>query len=258
MAKSFLDALPDSSEKPAPYFGYNANLVVASWNGYNTRYRPWERCIKYTRQLVASKYPESKALLELVGKDLILRDCDLSQDVAESFTRTVNSTDKDLVPRKTESYFIPSRVSDLLQTPGVEPAVLCTKCQPKFDALMSQSSMEEIRAIGGLPEEVTSCRAAGLGVGLRRVALWALTEKCCEECACKIGFWADAAGYSVLSALLIDEPTTGSSIWCLQNYFVGTITYWPVSLPNLLSGFDLLADIVVDEGAMGVRDVVDI
>jgi hypothetical protein len=258
MAKFFVDSLPDSKDKPNPYFGYNAHLVVAAWNGYNTRYRPWERVIKYTRQLVASKYPESQELLKLSEQDLILRDCDLSVDVSESWTRATKSTGKDLIPRPTESYFIPSRMSDLLATPGVELPVLCSKCQPRFDALMSHSSMEEVRAIDGLPDDVTSCRAAGLAVGIRRVALWARTEKCCEPCACRIGFWADAAGYSVLSALIIDEPETGNSVWCLQNYFVGAVTYWPVCLPYLLGGFDIMANIVVDDGAMGVRDTVDI
>lgn len=257
MAKTFLDSL-DSPSQPKPYFGYNAHLVVGAWNGYNTRYRVWERAIKYTRQLEASRYRESKAVLKLSQSDLILRDFDLSQDVSETWTRATRSTDKDLIPRKTESYFIPSRVADLLDTPGVKPIDLCPKCTPKFNSLMAQSSMEEVRAMDGLPQEVTNIRAAGLAVGIRRAVMWALTDRCCEACACKIGFWADAVGYSVLSALMIDEPQTESSVWCLQNYFVASTTYWPINLPFLLSGFDVLADIVVDEGAMGVRDVVDI
>lgn len=258
MAKTFVDSLPDSPEKPKPYFGYNAHLVVGAWNGFNTRYRPWERTIKYTRQLVASQSVESKSLLDLSRADLILRDCDLTRDVGDSWTRATKSTSADLIPRNTESYFIPSRVSDLLKTPGTTPPTLCVKCGPTFSAILSNNSMEEVHAVAGLPDYVTSCRAASLAVGLRRVSLWALSPKCCESCACRIGFWADAVGYSVLTALLADEPTTGNSTWCLQNYFVAAITYWPINLPFLLSGFDILADVIPVEGAMGVRDVVDI
>ena len=258
MAKTFVDALPDSPGKPKPYFGYNAHLVVGAWNGFNTRYRPWERCIKYTRQLVASKTPEAKTLLDISRADLILKDCDLKIDVGQSWTRATKSTGADLVPRNAESYFIESKATELLSTPGTTAPVLCAKCGPIFNKILSKNSLEEVHALAGLPDDVTSCRAAALAVGLRRVVLWALTPKCCETCACKIGFWADAVGYIVLTALMTDEPTTGSSTWCLQNYFVATVTYWPICLPYLLSGFDLMAEIIPLEGAMGVRDVVDI
>ena len=73
-----------------------------------------------------------------------------------------------------------------------------------------------------------------------------------------MGCWADAAAYTVLSSLMSSEPDNGRNTWCLQNYFVGTVTFWPVALPFLLSGFDLAARMSFEVGAMGERDIVDI
>ena len=55
-----------------------------------------------------------------------------------------------------------------------------------------------------------------------------------------------------------DESLMGPSMWILQNYFVGSVAFWPVELPFLLAGFDLLAALSFDDGAMGERDVLDI
>ena len=55
-----------------------------------------------------------------------------------------------------------------------------------------------------------------------------------------------------------DEPLVGPSTWSLQNYFVGAVTFWPIELPVLLGGFDMLAKMSFDDGAMGDRDIVDI
>lgn len=55
-----------------------------------------------------------------------------------------------------------------------------------------------------------------------------------------------------------NESVAGSVTWPLQNYFVGTVAYWPINLPFLLSGFDLVAHITCEDGAMGKRDLVDI
>lgn len=88
--------------------------------------------------------------------------------------------------------------------------------------------------------------------------MWACSQECCDICASRIGYWADAAAYSVMTALMHNEPLMGPSMWMLQNYFVGCVAFWPIGLPFLLSGFDLLARLSFDDGAMGTRDVVDI
>lgn len=258
-AKLFLDTLNQSGDAAIPYYGPTTHVAIGPWAAFNTRYRAWERCVKYSRQLVRSTAAEAKSLLNLSHSDLVLKDCDLKMDGGKSWAKALRSSPQDLVKRTTERYFIPSLACELFQTPGVQPPVLCGDCSPTFRAIMASDDLDEIHAIGGLSEAVTSCRAAGLAVGIRRAVLWAINSpSCCEKCACRIGFWADAIAYTVISALLHDEPVTGSATWPLQNYFVGTVSFWPIALPFLLSGFDLLAHITCEEGAMGKRDVVNI
>ncbi|MCJ1345825.1 hypothetical protein MMC31_004034 [Peltigera leucophlebia] len=257
--KLFLDTLIHSGDAAKAYYGPTTHVTIGPWCAFNTRYRAWERCVKYSRQLVGSSAAEAEALLKLSHSDLVLKDCDLEIDAGKSWARAVRSSPQDLVKRKTERYFIPPLASELFQTPGVQLPVLCGDCGPNFHTIMASNELDEVHAIGGLPETVTSCRAAGLAVGIRRAVLWAInSSQCCEKCACSIGFWADAVSYTVLSALLHDEPHTGSATWPLQNYLVGAVTFWPIALPFLLSGFDLVAHITCEDGAMGKRDVVDI
>lgn len=259
VGQSFLETLLQSGDAARVYYGPTTHVVTGPWNAFNTRYRAWERCVKYSRQLLRSTAAEAKALLTLSHSDLVLKDCDLEIDVGKSWAKALLSTPQDLVKRNTVKYFIPSLASELFQTPGVQPPVLCQDCNPTFHTIMASNNLEEIHAISGLPETVTSCRAAGLAAGIRRAVLWATNSPaCCEKCACKTGFWADAVSYSVLSALMYNESVTGSVTWPLQNYFVGTVAFWPIAIPFLLSGFDLVAHITCEDGAMGQRDVVDI
>lgn len=259
VGQEFLDTLLETGDAARVYYGPVAHALIGPWNAFNTRYRAWERCVKYSRQLLRSKAAEAKTLLNLCHSDQVLKDCDLKTDVGKSWAKALRSGPQDLVKRNTEKYFIPSLTSELFRTPGVQPPELCPDCLPNFHATMTSNDLEEIHAIHGLPETVTSCRAAGLAAGIRRAVLWATNSSlCCEKCACKTGFWADAVSYTVISALMYNEPVTGSVTWPLQNYFVGTVAYWPISLPFLLSGFDLVAHITCKDGAMGKRDVVDI
>lgn len=258
IGKYFLDSLLGSGEGVVPPYGYTACMIAGPWNPFNTRYRAWERCIKYTRQLQRSKSNEAKFILDLAHQDLVLKDCDLSVDVGKEWTRAMESDVSALIPRKTVKYFIPSIAMQLFDTPGVSKPDLCSECGPAFEGMMSCSSREEVHAIEGLPEIVTGCRAAGLAAGIRRAVLWASTNDCCDVCASRIGSWTDATACTVLIALMHDEPLFGPSAWNLQNYFVGTVTFWPIELPMLLSGFDLVAKMTFDDGAMGERDIVDI
>lgn len=257
--KLFLETLIRSGDASIPYYGPTTHVGIGPWAAFNTRYRAWERCVKYSRQLLRSTAAKAISLLNLSHSDLVLKNCDLEMDAGQSLAKALRSSPQDLVERTTERYFIPSLACELFQTPGVEPPVLCGDCSLPFVAIMASDDLDEIHAIGGLPEAVTSCRSAGLAVGIRRAVLWAInSSSCCEKCACRIGFWADAVAYTVLSALLHDEPVTGCATWPLQNYFVGTVSFWPIGLPFLLSGFDLLAHITCEDGAMGKGDVVDI
>lgn len=258
-AKLFLDTFLQSGDAALPYYGQTTHMVIGVWAPFNTRYRAWERCVKYSRQLLQSTAAEAINLINQSHSDLVLKDCDLKMDAGKSLAKALRSSPQDLVERTTENYFIPSLAGELFQTPGVQPPVLCGDCGPTFHAIMASDELDEIHAIGGLPEAVTSCRAAGLAVGIRRAVLWAINSSSCgDKCACRIGFWADAVAYTVLSALLHDAPGTGCAVWPLKNYFVGTVSLWPIGLPFLLSGFDLLAHITCEDGAMGKRDIVDI
>lgn len=258
--QSFLHTFQQSGDAARVYYGPTTHIVTGPWNAFNTRYRAWERCVKYSRQLLQSTATQAKALLSLSHSDLVLKDCDLKMDVGKSWAKAMSSTPQDdLVKRNTVKYFIPSLSAELFQTPGVQTPNLCKDCNPIFRTIMASENLEEVHAISGLPQTVTSCRAAGLAVGIRRAVLWAInSSSCCEKCACKTGFWADAVSYSVLSALMHSESVTGRVTWPLQLYFVGTVAFWPIALPFLLSGFDLVAHITCEDGAMGTRDVVDI
>jgi hypothetical protein len=254
----FLDSLLKDGEGIIPPYGYAACMVAGPWNPFNTRYRAWERCIKYSKQLQRSQVPEAKFVLDLASRDLVLRDCDLSADVGTEFARAMRSDMSDLVPRKTVSYFIPSIAPELFDSPGVTLPALCERCGPRFDALMRDPAAEEVRAIKGLPESVTHCRAAGLAAGIRRAVVWCCTDEPCDVCASRIGCWTDATAYTVLSSMMYTEISYGPSVWSLQNYFVGAVTLWPIELPVLLGGFDMIAKMTFNDGAMGARDIVDV
>ncbi|KAF8150488.1 hypothetical protein K438DRAFT_1865489 [Mycena galopus ATCC 62051] len=58
-------------------------------------------------------------------------------------------------------------------------------------------------------------------------------------------------------ALMRSEPHTSASEYLLQCYVAGCVPLAPVSVPAILSGFDLLCEITQHEGAMGCRDVLD-
>ncbi|KAF8849088.1 hypothetical protein BDZ45DRAFT_604896 [Acephala macrosclerotiorum] len=260
-AEYFLHSLIIFGEDEIPPFGYAACMGAGPWGPFGTRYRVWERCVKYMRQLKHSKHPEAKALLGLSSKDVMLKGYELHQDVGDEWTRAMKSDESDLVPRPFEKYLVLVSATELFGTPGVDRPDLCAKCAPRFNKVMASKEPEQVHAIAGLPRSVTVGkfgRPASLGVGLRRAALWACRDECCDVCACRISSWADAAAYSVLSSLMHDEPLIGSSMWMLQSYFVGCIAFWPISLPFLLSGFDLMAELSFEVGAMGKRDVVDI
>ncbi|PVH73798.1 hypothetical protein DL98DRAFT_576031 [Cadophora sp. DSE1049] len=231
-------------------FGYSATLIAGVWGPFQTRYRVWERFIKYTRQL---KKSDPGNLLDISFRDLLLKDYDLTKEVGEEWARAMRSDDSDLMARPTAKYFVP--VADLFNIPGVQVPKLCHSCASNFDEVMRSQELEEIHALEGLPDVFG--RRVSLAVGIRRAATWAC-DTSCDSCACKVGYWADQAAYIVLVATMQDEAILGQREWMLQNYLVGCVALWPVSMSFLLSGFDLTAELSFEEGAMGDRDVVDI
>lgn len=257
MAKHFLTSLLTSSDT-VPSFGYSACMVAGPWGPFGTRYRAWERCIKYMRQLGKCDHPEARKLLQLASSDLMLRDYDLEKELGTEWARAMKSSADSLIARPFAEYRVPALTSALLDTPRVARPDLCTACEPLFDASVSNNEPEEVRAIAGLPESVTMSRPVGLAVAFRRIASLAYSSDCCDVCSSRIGFWEDEIAYSVLSALMVEEPLAEPSTWMLQHYTVACVTLWPISLPFLLSGFDLLANLSFEPGAMGERDAIDI
>lgn len=167
--KFFLETLIRSGDASIPCYGPTAHVAIGPWAAFNTWYRAWERCVKYGRQLLRSTAAKAISLLNLSHSDLVLRNCDLEMDAGKSLAKPLRSSPQDLVERATERNFIPSLASQLLfQTPGVGPPVLCGDCSIPFLAIMASEDLDEIHAIGGLPEAVTSCRPAGLAVEIRR------------------------------------------------------------------------------------------
>lgn len=53
------------------------------------------------------------------------------------------------------------------------------------------------------------------------------------------------------------EPDMSAKVWLLQMYLVGCIEYDPMAIPNILSAFDLCADLTYEVNEMGERCVVD-
>ncbi len=133
---------------------------------------------------------------------------------------------------------------------------LCEKCRVGFQAAIHKQD-DEVHAIPGLSEKVTSCKALGLAAAIRRSAIYATSDECCDVCACRIGSWGDNVAYKVLVALMISEEETTPTEWILQNYIVACVDFWPVCVPTILGGFDLIGDLRWVTGAMGDRDVVD-
>lgn len=61
----------------------------------------------------------------------------------------------------------------------------------------------------------------------------------------------------MLVAAMQLEKKISAKDWSLQLYFTECVGLAPVSIPALLSGFDLMADLTYDSGPMGERGVVD-
>ncbi|KAJ7694721.1 hypothetical protein B0H16DRAFT_1485606 [Mycena metata] len=211
-----------------PLFGDNAFVTTAAWAGFGERNRSWERFVKYSRQIA---------------------DCDLV-DIAETWAKltlpNLNSARYATTPRQAVGYH-PSAAPELMA--GMLPD-LCSGCMAPFHEVLLASTSDTISAIEGLPADIVERRAVARAVAIRRTAIFATSEECCDMCACRIGCWADGVSHTVLTALMDDEKHTLSSEWLLQCYAVWTVMTSPVDVPTVLSGFDLCCEVIQDNGAM--------
>ncbi|QKX57040.1 uncharacterized protein TRUGW13939_04148 [Talaromyces rugulosus] len=247
-------------------YGDSVYLITFSWAPFNTRYRTWERFIKYTRLLEASTSSDASRVVENSrrGKVLAVSDQDLETiPVRESWEEAMKpSSPSRLTSRITQAY-TPTPISVIFEKYGMSPPGLCSKCGPLVQA--SINANKEIHAIAGLPQKVVLCDSVGLAAGLNHVATLAAAkgndsssrESCCDDCACKLGSWIDKMSYKVLVAMMASEPRSTPQEWLLENYLVICATLWPICVISILSGFDLIADAQFQPGAMGERDAVD-
>jgi hypothetical protein len=169
-------------------------------------------------------------------------------------------SEADLKPRtgNTIPYPIVSAAPEMAEIPGLLLPDLCPLCRVIFQDTLSSFKNDGFHAIPGLPTSVTTCPAVARAAAIRRVALYANSEACCYLCACKIGRWADIAGYMVCGAVMENESTTSGADWLLQCYAVWSVSLSPISVMTALSGFDLLCEVKCEGGAMGKRDVLEV
>ncbi|KAF7336318.1 hypothetical protein MVEN_02180500 [Mycena venus] len=233
--------------------GENALLVTAAWVPFNDRYRTWERFVKYTRQLRGSTDSSAQAVLKMSTRPQVLVLPDDTKIEDAWVKATTPGVQQSLIPRDTPVYK-PSSAPEMSDLPQPD---LCSACVHGFQHALHDWAADEIHGISGLPHIAFAGSAVARAAAIRRVAIFATDTSCCEGCASRIGCWADLVGYTVLTASMLGEEGLSASEWLLECYAVWTVTIWPVSVPTVLSGFDLLCDVSQEEGAMGGRDVLD-
>ncbi|KAF4629811.1 hypothetical protein G7Y89_g8336 [Cudoniella acicularis] len=116
---------------------------------------------------------------------------------------------------------------------------------------------DQIDAIPNLPTSVTVGDANVLTAAIRRSCVWATTSKYCDLCACTIGMWAKIMSDRVVVAIMMIERHISPRDWTLQNYFAGCVAFSPLRMISTTAGFDMTAKITFEDGAMGVRDVIN-
>jgi len=246
-------ALPDTA---LALYGDNSVLGISAWAPFNERYRTWERFVKYSRQIGRSTSAAAQRVAEMARTPLVLKDCDIL-DLEEAWRNATGTVSQhDFSPRQTIAYK-PASAPEILDIFGVPQPELCAKCTISFRSSVNSFDSDEILAIDGLPQTVVSCKAVARAAAIHRAATFATGDNCCDACACRIGCWADAAGYTVLTALMASDQTASASEWILECYAVWAVTTSPVSVATVLTGFDLICELKEQDGAMGVRDVLD-
>lgn len=244
----------DMSGNEVPLIGDAVAVHTGTWSAFNGRYRTWERFIKYTRQLEQSESSEAEEILDAAKECLVLADNDIESDVVDSWSAALTfSPACKLSERKTKAYTVlPS--SEMPSLPGVRLPDICPSCKREFkDAIMEPN--DKVQAIPGLPESVVESPAVSLAAAIRRTAVWAASDDCCDVCASRIGAWADNASSRVLVRIMMNEPEMTAKEWLLQSYFIACVTFCPVSVPSILQGFDLIADVRVEDGVFPERDL---
>ncbi|KAF9064122.1 hypothetical protein BDP27DRAFT_1334119 [Rhodocollybia butyracea] len=255
-ATSTIDALVQRvGQNGTVLYGDVEGIATAAWSPFNTRYRSWQRLVKYTRLLSRSSSPEATALLAASRRDTVLSGFDVD-DISGSWARAMTVGAEDLLRERITTGYMPAPANELLDIPGMTPPKICPSCTVLFEEAII--TVDDFYAIDGLSGDIVSSRAVALAAGIRRACLAACDNKFCDVCACRIGFWADCASYIVLTALMTSAYKFKAAEWVIQCYAVWAVTVSPVSIMTILSGFDLMCELKLGENdAMGIRDVID-
>jgi hypothetical protein len=243
-------------------YGENALFATCVWDIFNVRYRAWERFVKYTRLLQeAAKYKNkvAQAILARAKDGMVLADQDFNLDIGEMWEQALNLENVYKLCPRTQfvTQYVISR-SFLIEANenGFTFPEICDKCAPEFFSVL-QTTNDTVEAIPGLPASVTESDSVLFATIIRRACCWAVGPKCCEACACQIGFWANDMSDRVVVALMEDEQKVSNRDWLLMNYMIGCVAFSPTRLISITAGFDTAVAVKFEKDAMGVRDVVD-
>ncbi|KAJ6541364.1 hypothetical protein B0H19DRAFT_1173025 [Mycena capillaripes] len=235
VADSIARRLCASDAEENTLFGDNAMCGASAWAGFSERYRTWERFVKYSRQISRSTSTTVQRIAEMAAQQVVLADFPKFTD-------------------RSSFVYVPTPAPEISESVLPE---LCPTCTASFKAALDAAASDEIHAVEGLPVNVVGCRAVARASTIRRAAIFATEDKCCDVCACRIGCWCDIVSHMVLTALMEEEPTASSTDWVLRCYAVWAVITSSVCVATILSGFDLICDVRQEKGAMGTRDVLD-
>lgn len=113
--------LPDRSDI---LFGDSVYMVTFSWAPFNTRYRSWERFVKYTRLLQASFSPQAPRILDLSRRGKVLAVDDKSlETIRDAWAAAMDqSSSSKLWTRVTQGYTL-APTSVVFHKHGISPSV---------------------------------------------------------------------------------------------------------------------------------------
>jgi hypothetical protein len=259
--------LKDSAKGEVVWVG-DTMVAAGAWSPFSERYRAWERFVKYSRILsrASSNSVEAAQILK-ASRNIevyVCEDWNFTTVNVENLWRAALEGETRVMPRA--ELLVPYPIfsedvsPEVLDVPGVPLPQLCHHCQEAFEQAVASHRTDRIHAIPNIPPHIFECPAVARAAAIRRAALFAAGHSdsvCCDICAARIGKWADDVSYIVLMALMESDLKTTGKEWYLMCYAVWCVTMEPVAVNGVLTGFDAFAEVVCEEGAMGVRDVLD-
>lgn len=247
-------------EGEQPLYGDSAALCTAAWVPFNGRYRTWERFVKYHRLLFEAQDPDYSIVLDHSVRQIVFKDYNIDTDDVVSLWQAAidehNNRPTKSRKRKLIIYPVELAFDCMVDTSYIGRPTLCSQCSEAFSRHTTHSH-PELHTTIALDLAALECPAVIWAATIAFFSRWATGESCCDNCAIKIGIWADEFSYIILVELMKSEQASNAREWLLHQYAVWCTAAAPVSVATVLSGFDLRADIRADAGAMGHRDTVD-